>query len=157
MILAEVEKLPEGKALTDAQPLGVITLRDVLRGEFRTTLETIDALGIQMKVISGDRPDTVAALLTQLGARSQGGAVSGIDLEQMTPTQFADAVEKNMVFGPVAPQQKAEIIRALKEQGHFVAMVGDGANDVHALRTADVGVSMASGTATARAVSGFVS
>jgi cation-transporting ATPase E len=156
VVLAEVPELPEGKALSAAEPLGIITLRDVLRGEFRQTLETINELGIQMKVISGDRPDTVAALLSQLGARPQGGAISGIELEKMTPAQFAEAVDKNMVFGRIAPQQKAEIIRALKDRGHFVAMVGDGANDVHALRNADVGVSMASGTATARAVSGFV-
>ena len=156
VIFAEVEALPEGKGVIAPQPLGVVTLRDVLRGEFRTTLETISELGIQMKVISGDRPDTVAALLAQLGGRQPGGAISGLDLEKMTPTQFSEAVEKNMVFGRIVPQQKAEIIRALKEKGHFVAMVGDGANDVHALRTADVGVSMASGTATARAVSGFV-
>lgn len=156
VVLAEVDGLPEGKALENTQPLGIITLRDVLRGEFRKTLEMISELGIQMKVISGDRPDTVAALLSQLGARQTGGAISGLDLERMTQSQFNDAVEKNMVFGRIVPQQKATIIKALKDKGHFVAMVGDGANDVHALRTADVAVSMESGTATARAVSGFV-
>jgi cation-transporting ATPase E len=82
--------------------------------------------------------------------------ISGSELEEMDETAFGQAVSENSVFGRVAPALKARIVGALRDQGRYVAMVGDGANDVRALRAADVAVAMASGTATARAVAGIV-
>ncbi len=154
--LGEIEALPAGDALPPVRPLALVTLRDVLRPEFRRTLETVEELGIAVKVISGDRPDTVIALLAQLGVTVPGGAIAGPELERLSPEKFAAAVDENSIFGRIVPAQKAKIIQALRDRGHYVAMVGDGANDVHALRAADVAVAMASGTATARAVAGVV-
>jgi cation-transporting ATPase E len=74
----------------------------------------------------------------------------------MNEEQVARAVDENSVFGRIAPAQKARIVQALRTDGHFVAMVGDGANDVQALRAADIAVAMASGTSTARGVAGIV-
>jgi cation-transporting ATPase E len=115
----------------------------------------METLSIEPKVISGDHPRTVVGILRQLGVTVR-GEVSGDTLDGLPDEAFRDIVEHTMVFGRISPALKARIVGALKENGHFVAMVGDGANDVPALREADVAVAMASGTAMARGVAGIV-
>ncbi len=140
----------------DLRPLALVLLGDKLRGEVRGAFDTMDRLGIEPKIISGDNPGTVRALLSQLGISLRGGVVAGAEIEPLQGDAFEAAVEANSVFGRVTPALKARIVEALRARGHFVAMVGDGANDVQALRSADVAVSMASGTSTTRAVAGIV-
>ena len=157
VLFAEAPKLPSRDGRTgNLRPLALITLRDVLRPEVREAFALMEELGIEPKIISGDNPQTVAALLGQLRIRTKGGVISGPELEALAPEAFAHAVEEHSVFGRIAPHQKAAIVAALRERGHFVAMVGDGANDVQALRSADVAVSMESGTSMTRAVAGIV-
>jgi cation-transporting ATPase E len=157
VVFAEAPGLPEvGVAMTGVRPLALITIGDVLRPEVRSAFAMMEKLGIEPKLISGDNPQTVESLLGQLGIILKGDAVSGAELDAMEPDQFERAVEDFSVFGRITPVLKARIISQLRENGHFVAMVGDGANDVRALRAADVAVAMASGTATARAVAGIV-
>ncbi len=157
VVFAEADRLPDfGVAMTGIRPLALITVADVLRPEVRQAFAMMDRLGIEPKLISGDNPQTVASLLGQLGITPRGGVVAGSDIETLDDAAFQQAVSENSVFGRVAPALKARIVRALKAQGHYVAMVGDGANDVQALREADVAVAMESGTATARGVAGIV-
>lgn len=157
VVFAEADGLPGADgALPALRPLALLTLADVLRPEVTAAFATMARLGIEPKLISGDSPDTVAALVAQLGIRLKGGALSGADLSRLDDNAFAAAIEGVSIFGRIAPDQKARIVAALRRNGHFVAMVGDGANDVQALRAADVAVAMASGTAIARAVAGIV-
>jgi len=157
VIFAEADVLPDfGVALSGLRPLALVSFGDVLRPEVKTAFATMENLGIEPKLISGDNPETVAALLVQLGIALPGGTVSGTELDALDGEGFSEAVRDNSVFGRIAPAQKARIVSELREQGHFVAMVGDGANDVQALRAADIAVAMASGTATARGVAGIV-
>ena len=154
---AEVASLPDPEApLTRLRPLGLITIGDVLRPEVREAFQLMAELGIEPKIISGDNPQTVSALLQQLQIQTAGGAIAGSDLDQLSEEGFAEAVKSHSIFGRISPQQKRAIVESLRDQGRFVAMVGDGANDVHALRAADVAVAMESGTSTARAVAGIV-
>jgi len=157
VVFAEASALPDfGVALGGLRPLALITLGDVLRPEVRQAFAMMERLGIEPKLISGDNPRTVASLLAQLGIATKGGAVSGAEIESLEGDAFGAMVADNSVFGRVAPALKARIVSTLRDQGHYVAMVGDGANDVQALRAADVAVAMASGTSTARAVAGIV-
>lgn len=157
VIFAEADRLPDfGVAMSNLKALALVTLADVLRPEVRTAFAMMDRLGIEPKLISGDNPETVRALLAQLGIALRGGVIAGIEIESLTGEEFDRAVAANSVFGRVTPALKARIVTSLRSQGRFVAMVGDGANDVQALRAADVAVAMASGTATARAVAGIV-
>ena len=157
LLLARAAALPSTDApLADLEPLALIALGDELRAEVRGAFETMEQLEIEPKIISGDDPQTVAALLAQLGIELRGGAISGPQLARLEGEEFVDAVESHSIFGRIDPNQKAEIVEAIKARGHFVAMVGDGANDVRALRAADVAVAMASGTSTARGVAGIV-
>lgn len=157
VVFAEAASLPDfGVSMSGVRPLALLTIGDVLRPEVRTAFAMMDKLGIEPKLISGDNPHTVGALLAQLGIRLKGGVIPGAELDDLEPEEFAAAVEGNSVFGRITPALKARIVEALRDGGHFVAMVGDGANDVQALRKADVAVAMASGTSTARAVAGIV-
>ena len=157
VMLAEADALPDpDQALPPLRALALITVADVLRSEVASAFAMMERLGIEPKIISGDNPETVAALVQQLGITLHGGLISGAELAALSEAEFRDVVERTSVFGRVAPEQKAAIVGALREQGHYIAMVGDGANDVRALRAADVAVAMESGTQTARAVSGIV-
>ena len=157
VVLAEADALPDPDApLPALRPLALVTIADELRQEVRGAFELMERLDIQPKVISGDNPETVSALLAQLGVPLAGGAISGDEIETLDDEELGGVVESASVFGRITPRQKERLVRALVGRGHFVAMVGDGANDVRALRAADVAVAMASGTATARAVAGIV-
>jgi len=157
VVFAEAERMPEiGEAMEGLRPIALVTVADVLRPEVAGAFAMMDKLGIEPKIISGDNPQTVASLLARLGIVVRGGMVSGSELEGLSPAELEEVAERTTIFGRISPQQKAELVAALRRRMHYVAMVGDGANDVRALRAADVAVAMASGTGTARAVAGIV-
>ena len=158
VVFAEAGALPDPE--TDTLPqlrlVALITVADELRPEIGGAFRMMDDLGIAPKIISGDHPATVAGLVDQLGVPLRGELYAGSELAAMAPDEFARAVENGSVFGRIAPDQKEQIVAALQANGHYVAMVGDGANDVRALRQADVGVAMESGVSSAKGVSQIV-
>ena len=158
VVFAEAASMPdpETDTLPSLRVIALITVADELREEIANAFRMMDELGIEPKIISGDNPATVAALVQQLGIRLPGGLITGSALARLNESDFADAVESNSVFGRIAPQQKEQIVAALQANGRYVAMVGDGANDVRALRQADVGVAMESGANTAKGVASIV-
>ena len=157
VMFAEAAGLPSpGVAMAGLRPLALLTLGDELRPEVRSAFAMMEQLGIEPKLISGDNPETVRAILAQLGITLKGGIVAGTDIEHLEDEAFGAMVERTSVFGRITPALKARIVTALRENGHFVAMCGDGANDVQALRAADVAGAMASGTGTTRAVAGII-
>ena len=158
VVFAEAAAMPDAErdAMPKLRVVALITVADQLRPEIAQAFRMMDDLGIEPKIISGDNPSTVAALVQQLGIQLPGGLISGTELERLDADGLADAVEAHSVFGRIAPQQKERIIGALQANGRYVAMVGDGANDVRALRQADVGVAMESGASTAKGVAAIV-
>jgi cation-transporting P-type ATPase E len=137
-------------------PLVLVSLRDRLRPEAQETLKGFAQAGIQLKVISGDHPQTVAALAQQVGFATDRRAISGEELTRMDAAQLAQAAQENSIFGHITPQQKAQLVQALRERGHSVAMIGDGVNDVLALKRANLGIAMQSGSAATRGVADIV-
>lgn len=135
--------------------LGVIVFDDVLRVGAAETLAYFREQGVTLKLISGDNPDTVKALASQVGFNAE-SATTGDALDALDPTQQQLLVDVTQVFGRVNPQQKKAIIEALRGRGHFVAMTGDGVNDVLALRAADLGIALQEGTAAAQAVASLI-
>ena len=158
VVFAEAAAMPDAEkdSLPSLRVVALITVADELRAEIADAFRMMADLGIEPKIISGDNPATVAALVQQLGIQLPGGLITGTAMERLSEDEFADAVEENSVFGRIAPQQKEEIVAALQDNGHYVAMVGDGANDVRALRKADVGVAMESGANTAKGVASII-
>jgi cation-transporting ATPase E len=137
-------------------PLGLLSLRDELRPEVQKTLAAFAGIGVQIKVLSGDHPQTVATLARQVGIAATDKVVAGSDLEQMDEAQLAQAVEETTVFGRVTPQQKERLVNALHSRHHYVAMIGDGVNDILSLKQSDLAIAMESGSSAARGVADIV-
>jgi cation-transporting P-type ATPase E len=137
-------------------PLGMVSLRDALRPGVRETVASFVEAGIQLKVISGDHPETVAALAKQAGLGADLGMVYGEELADMEDVQLAQVAEEHTVFGRITPQQKERLVHALRGRNHYVAMIGDGVNDVLSLKQADLGIAMHSGSSATRGVADIV-
>ncbi len=138
------------------EPVGLVALADELRPEARETLRAFGRAGVRPKIISGDSPGTVAALARQAGIDPAVQMVSGPELERMGNAEFDAAAESATIFGRITPQQKARLVRSLRKQGHYVAMIGDGVNDVLSLKQANLGIAMRSGSQAARGVADVV-
>ncbi len=150
--------VPEGEARLphDLVPLGAVSLRDTLRPEARETLARFTEVGVQVKVISGDHPQTVAALARQVGLAPDIKAISGAEMETLDDTQLAEVAQEVTIFGRITPQQKERLVQALRSRGHYVAMIGDGVNDVLALKHASLGIAMQSGSQATRGAADLV-
>ncbi|MDQ7824175.1 MAG: HAD-IC family P-type ATPase [Candidatus Eremiobacteraeota bacterium] len=137
-------------------PRALAFFSDELRKGARETLEKLAKAKIKLKIISGDSPETVLALARQAGLQGEVRLVYGPDIEAMSPPERSHAAKEGVIFGRVTPQQKEMLIDALKERGFYVAMIGDGVNDVLALKKANLGIALQSGTGAARSVSDIV-
>jgi cation-transporting ATPase E len=150
LLSADVAELPIG-----LQPLALLRFSDRLRPEAYETLEGFARAGIEVKIISGDNPQTVAALARQAGLREI-RSVSGAQLAELDEAQFAQAAKEGTVFGRITPEQKAQLVRHLRQAGCYVAMIGDGVNDVLSLKQADLAIAMESGSKATRGVADIV-
>uniref|UniRef100_UPI001359D44F HAD-IC family P-type ATPase n=1 Tax=Agromyces humi TaxID=1766800 RepID=UPI001359D44F len=147
--LAEAERLPARLA-----PVTLLTFRESVRPDARETLEFFAEQGVAVRIISGDNPQTVAAIAREVGVE----ATEGFDAREL-PTdldELGEALEQHLVFGRVTPSQKKDIVTALQLRGHTVAMTGDGVNDALAIKEADIGIAMDSGSAATKAVARLV-
>ncbi len=131
--------------------LGLVGMIDPLRPEAKEAVDTCKHAGVEVAMITGDHPATALAIARDLGiARTRDDVVVGRDLPDPEDPEFARRVRDVRVFARVAPLQKLHIVEALGDAGHFVAVTGDGVNDAPALRAANIGVAMGSGTDVAK-------
>ncbi|MEV0194393.1 HAD-IC family P-type ATPase [Kitasatospora purpeofusca] len=137
------------------RPLALVVLQQRLREDAADTLRYFESQQVAAKVISGDAAVSVGAVAAHLGLP---GADHPVDARTLPrePEALADLAERTTVFGRVTPQQKRELVGALQSRGHTVAMTGDGVNDVLALKDADIGVAMGSGSDATKAVAQIV-
>jgi cation-transporting ATPase E len=140
----------------DLVPLGLVSLSDELRPNVQDTLHKLSEAGVQLKIISGDNPQTVAALARQAGVSGDLTVVSGPELDELDDEALGTLAEETTVFGRITPEQKQRLVQALRARGHYVAMIGDGVNDVISLKQANVSVAMQGGSQAARAVADMV-
>jgi len=139
----------------DLEPVALLALSDRVRHDAADTIEYFRRQGVTAKVISGDHPQTVAAIAREVGIPNSDQVVDARTLPE-DPAEFVEAVDKGTVFGRVTPHQKRAMVAALQSRGHVVAMTGDGVNDVLALKDADIGIAMGSGSSASRAVAQIV-
>ena len=155
LAVARVEGFDADGAIVGAPALlGFVCIHDQIRATAAQTIGYFKDQGVTVNVISGDDPRTVAGIAAQVGVDGADEYVDATTLE--TPEQVADAVRRYHVFGRVKPEQKKQFVIALQEQGHVVAMTGDGVNDTLALKQADCSVAMAAGSDAARNVAQLV-
>ena len=155
LLLGKTQEPFGDKSITgEVECLGLVLLSDKIRREAPRTLRYFADQGVDLKVISGDNAVTVANIAKKAGLDHADRYVDASTLE--TEEDVRRAVKEYSVFGRVTPQQKLAFVKALKADGHTVAMTGDGVNDVLALKEADCSVAMASGSDAARTVSNLV-
>jgi cation-transporting ATPase E len=137
-------------------PLCLLSFREELRPEAEETLNHFRELGVGVKIISGDKPETVASLARQVGLRVDARTVSGPEVDSLSDDQLGEVADEATIFGRISPRQKQRLIGVFRDKGDYVAMIGDGVNDVLSLKQADVGVAMESGSQAARSVADIV-
>lgn len=135
-------------------PIALVFLSNLLRPDAQETFRYFASQGVSVRVISGDNPITVAQVATRAGIENADRYVDATTLS--TEQDFEEAVKYYTVFGRVTPEQKRYLVRAFQKQGHTVAMTGDGVNDVLALKDANCGIAMASGSQAASQVAQIV-
>jgi cation-transporting P-type ATPase E len=149
-----VEELPDDPSSDEGPPhdldlLGLVVIGEKLRPDARATVEFFREQGVELKVMSGDRPETVAAIAREAGISLDGEAMDGRELD---PARALTAP----VIGRITPEGKKSVVEALRAQGRYVAMVGDGVNDVPALKASRLAIAQGSGTQMARSVADLV-
>ncbi|MFE5737739.1 cation-translocating P-type ATPase [Streptomyces celluloflavus] len=155
LLARSAKELDDPEVGRDVRATALVVLEQRLRPDAADTLRYFAEQGVQAKVISGDNAVSVGAVAGQLGLP---GADAPVDARRLPADQeeMAKVLEQGAVFGRVTPQQKRDMVAALQSRGHNVAMTGDGVNDVLALKDADIGVSMGSGSEATRAVAQIV-
>ncbi|MGI5369195.1 HAD-IC family P-type ATPase [Streptomyces iakyrus] len=154
LLLARVERdLDDPEVTQGAKPVALVVLEQRLRPDAADTLRYFADQNVRAKVISGDNAVSVGAVAAKLGLSG-----TTVDARRLPAEQdgMAEALDGGTVFGRVTPQQKRTMVGALQSRGHTVAMTGDGVNDVLALKDADIGVAMGSGSEATRAVAQIV-
>ncbi|GHI88202.1 cation-translocating P-type ATPase [Streptomyces xanthophaeus] len=155
LLARSARELDDAAVATGVRPTALVVLEQRLRPDAADTLRYFEDQDVKAKVISGDNAVSVGAVAGKLGLP---GAENTVDARSLPTDQgdMAKVLDENSVFGRVTPQQKRDMVGALQAGGHTVAMTGDGVNDVLALKDADIGVSMGSGSEATRAVAQIV-
>lgn len=144
------QSLPENRAT-----IALIVLSDRTRSDMKATLDAFAAQNVELKVISGDNLQTVREVATQAGMNIR-QAFTGDQLAQMNEIEFAAAAIEGNLFARIEPDQKRKLIASLKAQGHYVAMTGDGVNDVPSLKEAHLAIAMNDGAQITKDVADIV-
>ncbi|MEU8468182.1 HAD-IC family P-type ATPase [Streptomyces sp. NPDC029006] len=154
LLLARASRdLDDAEPARGARPTALVVLEQRLRADAAETLRYFAEQGVRTKVVSGDNAVSVGAVAARVGLN--GTAVDARQLPDDRPA-LAEALDRGTVFGRVGPRRKRDMVGALRSRGHTVAMTGDGVNDVLALKDADIGVAMGSGSEATRAVAQIV-
>lgn len=147
------EIIKDDQIVGSVSPIGLIMIEDTIRPDAIETIDYFKKSGVEIRVISGDNPMTVARIAQRAGIVN---ANKYISLEGLTDNEVIAAAGEYTIFGRVSPNQKKVLVQALKNNGHTVAMTGDGVNDILALREADTSIALASGSEAARNVAHLV-
>ncbi len=135
------------------EPIAIVALADTIRQDAPEIIQWFKENNVDIKVISGDNPLSVSVIAGKVGVKD---ADKYISLDGMTDEQVAEVANQYTVFGRVTPEQKAILVRSIKQAGHTVAMTGDGVNDILAMRESDCAISVGCGTDAAKTVANLV-
>jgi cation-transporting ATPase E len=136
-------------------PLALVVLEETLRADAAETIATMRAAEVDLKLISGDARATVTAVAYAVGVPADAGVIEGSELPE-DPEQLAAVALRNTIFCRIAPEQKKALVEALRASGRYTAMVGDGVNDVPALKQARLAVAMGSGAQVTKGIADIV-
>jgi cation-transporting ATPase E len=152
------EALPDDPAHTPPPrltPVALVVLEETLRADAAETIATMREAEVDLKLISGDARATVTAVAYAVGVPADAGVIEGSELPE-DPEGLAAAAQSNTIFCRIAPEQKKALVEALRASGRYTAMIGDGVNDVPALKQARLAVAMGSGAQVTKGVADVV-
>jgi len=138
----ESEELPSDQRLFKWKFLGLIALSDPPKKKIETVIRNFYDAGIEVKMITGDFPETACSIAKQIHLRNAERFITGQEIEKMSDEELRDTVSHTTIFARIMPEMKLRIINALKQRGEVVAMTGDGVNDGPALKAAHIGIAM---------------
>ncbi|MFN5847149.1 MAG: cation-translocating P-type ATPase [Chitinophagales bacterium] len=151
------DELPEKQSDFSFQFYGIVAFEDPIRPEVPQAIKECYESGINVIMITGDYPATAKSIANQIGLKHDQNVLTGAELQSMNEDELKDKIKHINIFARIIPEQKLQIIKALKSNGEIVAMTGDGVNDAPALKAADIGVAMGlKGTDVAREASALV-
>ncbi len=160
LVICASDDLPlhdgEEDLLHELTPLTIVSIRDEVRPDCRETIDVFLENDMEIKVISGDDPVTVDALFKIADIPGERRIISGPELESLPDEELDDVVLNTNIFGRMSPENKEKVIEVLKRNRKYVAMIGDGVNDVKPIKSAQVGISLESGSGAARGVADMI-
>jgi cation-transporting P-type ATPase E len=152
---SDIDPESDSRPAPEIEPLAIVVLEERLRSDARDTVEFLRGQGVTVKVMSGDSPTTVAAVAARAGIDAAGRTWEGGDLPD-DPAELAVAAREGTVFARLTPEHKRDLVNALTGEGAYVAMIGDGVNDVPAMKVARLAVALGSGSQLAKSVADSV-
>ena len=160
VVLCEGPDVPlysgEEPAIPQLRLAALVSIKDEVRPDCRAIMDDFRENGMDLKVISGDDPETINALFSLADIPGDRVIISGDELAKLSEEEFDAAAIKTNIFGRMKPEQKEMVVASLKKSGRYVTMVGDGVNDVRSLKAANVGVALQSGSGAARGVADMI-
>ena len=160
LVLCSSDDLPftsgDDFVINPLKPLCIISIRDQVRPDCRETIDVFLQNGMDLKVISGDDPNTIEALFKIADIPGERKIISGPDLDNIPDSEMDDVVLNTNIFGRMKPENKEKVIEVLKRNKRYVAMIGDGVNDVKSIKSAQVGIALHSGSGAARGVADMI-
>jgi P-type Ca2+ transporter type 2C len=136
------EHLPDKQHDFPFQFLGLVGLSDPVRPTVAAAVQECYTAGIRVVMITGDYPETARSIAHQVGLTQTGEIITGAELDRMSDTELQQHIQNTNIFARAVPEQKLQIVNALKDKGEVVAMTGDGVNDASALKAAQIGIAM---------------
>jgi Ca2+-transporting ATPase len=153
----EARKSLSHKDLRDLTLIGFAAIKDPLRAETKEAIALCQSAGIRPVIVTGDHKLTARAIVEELGLKVRGeNILEGSDLDELSDEEFTRKVENFIIYARVEPKHKLRIINAWQKRGEVVAMTGDGVNDAPALKSANIGIALGSGTDVAKETSDMV-
>ncbi|MBC7796861.1 MAG: HAD-IC family P-type ATPase [Pyrinomonadaceae bacterium] len=154
---ATLEELRKDGNLLQIEPLAVVSIADEVRTDAFEAIKLFQRYGIALKILSGDAPESVKAVATEIGWKiPDDKIVSGSQLDAMNEADFINAAREKAIFARLNPDHKLKLIKALRDAKIYTVMIGDGVNDLPAIKEADLGIAMEQGSSITREVADIV-
>jgi cation-transporting ATPase E len=152
-----IDEIKENNNRISFNPLGIFSISDTVRDNVLSVLELFKRNNIDFKILSGDSSEAIASIIDDIGWRiSIDKYITGSELDKLSKDEFELAVKEKEVFSRLKPEHKLKIIKVLKSKKIFTAMVGDGVNDLPAIKEADMGIAMEEGSAVTKETADIV-
>lgn len=154
---SSLEEVASADSLVALEPLGIVAIADRIREDVMEVISLFGQKGIEFKILSGDAPPAIQAVCREIGWEVEAGdIISGKELDDLDGDRFGEVVRRKMVFGRLKPEHKLRIVKELRTQKIYTAMIGDGVNDLPAIKEADLGIAMEEGSTVTKEVADIV-